>query len=449
MRTFAYKQDQPKERISSNLDWSNTAASGSAHRSAHRTHPLLRLQRTIGNRAVQGLLRRAAEGLETDSAAKASTRFEHDVGPKPPYPTARTTIQPKLAVSVPGDSYEQEADRVAAAVVAGYGPSVGGVSRDVQPKLYRAPMRPEDIADSVPPPGEERGAGPSVASASEEVQRGATGEAGAVGPHFEQSLQQAVSGRGETLPAPVRSFMESRLGRDFSAVQVHRDEQADALARTVNARAFTLGNSIFFARSQYHPESPEGQRLLAHELTHVVQQSDGRLSRQIQRQTSCSSYNGYSASNHVHSYNCAGLALRTYQFTSPPSAVIDAITANFIAPMTPASGSCDAGAVKFWLWEYDIKMEDDQGNVVAPTWQDFHIVAGRVDSAGNDPADVYSKNGRRPVYGPGTGPGFRPPARDRATSNDQTEQPLTVQGRPVFKVRSNMSESITCAGCHP
>jgi hypothetical protein len=124
--------------------------------------------------------------------------------------------------------------------------------------------------------------------------------------------------------------------------------------------------------------------------------------------------------------------------------------ANLIAPHTPSGGTCGAGKVKFWLWEYDIHTEDDQGNVVDPTWQDFHIVAGRVDALGNDPTDVYTKNGRRPVYGPGIGPGFRPPARDRATTNTPSEQPITTpQGRPVFKVRSNMTESISCADCHP
>jgi hypothetical protein len=244
--------------------------------------------------------------------------------------------------------------------------------------------------------------------------------------------------------------MEDRFGWDFSAVRVHSDGQADSLARGVNARAFTLGTDIFFARSEYQPQTREGQRLLAHELTHVVQHSDRRVSRQIQRQTRCASYSSYNAGADLHTYNCAGLALRTYRFTSPPSAVIDEIMANFTGPETPASGSCAAGRVKFWLWEYDIKLEDDLGTTVAPTWQDFHIVGGRTDAAGNDPTDVYTKNGRRPVHGPGTGPSFRPPARDRATSNDRTEAPInTPQGRPVYKVRSNMSESLTCAECHP
>ncbi|HSL69603.1 MAG TPA: hypothetical protein VK864_05135, partial [Longimicrobiales bacterium] len=99
---------------------------------------------------------------------------------------------------------------------------------------------------------------------------------------------------------------------------------------------------------------------------------------------------------------------------------------------------------------YDMKFEDDQGNLLAAAQRDFHVVGGRVDAQGNDPTNVYSKNGRRPVYGPGTGPGFKPAARERSTTNDRHETPgTTAQGRPVFKVRTNMSEDITCAGCHP
>ena len=212
--------------------------------------------------------------------------------------------------------------------------------------------------------------------------------------HFEQSVQQAVHGSGEALPTPTQSFMESRFGRDFSPVRVHNDSQADSLAQRISARAFTLGNDIFFARSQYQPESASGQRLLAHELTHVVQQSEGRLARQIQRQTSCSSYPGYNTSANLRTYNCAGLALRTYRFISPPSAVLNAIAANFIGPRTPSGGACDPTAVKFWLWQYDLGFEDDRGNSIAAAQPDFHIVAGQVDFMGNDPTDVYSKNSR-------------------------------------------------------
>ncbi|HLE57251.1 MAG TPA: DUF4157 domain-containing protein [Rhodothermia bacterium] len=363
---------------------------------------------------------------------------------------ARTGIQPKLTVSAPGDIYEREADRVADAVIAGNSPAMGPISQNVQPMLSRMFARPEDKYDSVTPPEGESATDSSEGSpAEEEVQRCAIGEAGAVTGRFEQSLQ-AVQGSGETLSAATDSFMGTRFDRDFSSVRVHSDARSDTLAKGVNARAFTLGNDIFFARSQYQPESRDGRRLLAHELTHVVQQSQGRLSRQIQRQTSCSSYPGYDSSIHLHSYNCAGLALRTYNNIAPSSAVPTAISANFINPTTPARRSCSAGKVKFWLWDYDVHTEDDQGNIVDPAWQDFHVVAGRTGRNGRNPTNVYSKNGRRPVYGPGTGPSFRPPTRERATRNHQNETPLDApNGGPLIKVRSNMSESLTCAGCYP
>lgn len=414
MRTLVQQQSRPK-------------ASFSLARSSTAAHP----QRQP---AVPGL----------------ATACGHDFSRVSVYATSRARPQAKLAVSSPGDQYEQEADRVAEAVIAGASQPASHVARGVQPKLYRAVLRPQDMADSIIPPGAETESEAPAAGSPEEVQRSATAAGAAVDVPFEQSLQQAVQRGGERLTPSTRSFMESRFGRDFSSVQIHRDAQADTLSRGINARAFTLGDNIFFARSQYQPHSQEGQRLLAHELTHVVQQSAGRVSRQIQRATSCSSYPSYDASKSVSTYNCAGLALRTYKFTSPPSAVISEIAANFIGPHTPSGGKCGPGKVKFWLWEYDIRMEDDLGTVVAPTWQDFHIVAGRTDALGADPSDVYTKNGARPVYGPGTGPDFRPPARDRATTNDPSETPITTPaGRPVFKVRSNISESITCADCHP
>jgi hypothetical protein len=407
-------------------------------------------QLTIGIQAVQRLLLANAEELEAGSATRASTCFAHDLSQIPLYPNTRTKIQPKLMGSTPGDIYEQEADRVADAVVAGYSPPIGHVSQGVQPKLYRVVVRPEDAVDSVFPPETESGAESPEASPTEEVQRSASGEAGAVPPHLEQSLQQATHGGGEALPVPTRSFMESRFGWDFSSVRVHSDARSHTLARDVGARAFTHDNDIFFARSQYQPDSPEGQRLLAHELTHVVQQSAGWVSRQVQRQTSCSSYPGYNSSADLLTYNCAGLATRTYQFIAPASAAYDSIMANFVGPQTPSGNQCGAGKVKFWLWEYDMHSEDDRGTRVSPDHRDFHVVAGRTDATGADPSDVYSKNGRRQVKGPGTGPGFRPAARERYLSNNPSETPATLpDGRPHFVVRSNMSEDISCAGCHP
>jgi hypothetical protein len=390
------------------------------------------------------------ERMDVNTAAR--TGFGYDFSQTPLYPKAsiKTKIQAKLTVSAPGDIYEQDADRVADEVMAGGPPAVVRATQGIQPKLCRVVMRPEDKYDSALPTEEESQDGLSQPGPSAEVQRSASGEANAPSSQFERSLDQAMRQGGEELPGPTRAFMETRLGWNFSSVRVHNDAKAHTLAREVSARAFTLNPHIFFDSSQYQPESTEGRHLLAHELTHVVQQSEGRLSRKIQRRTSCTSYSGYNASANLTAYNCAGLALRTYQWHSPPSDVYQAILANFVGPESPSGGTCGAGNVKFWLWEYDIHTEDDRGNIVNPTWQDFHVVAGRVDANGNDPTNVYTKNGARSVHGPGAGPSFRPPARDRATANDPSEQPITTPlGRPVFKVRTNMTESITCAGCSP
>ena len=81
--------------------------------------------------------------------------------------------------------------------------------------------------------------------------------------------------QGVPLPEPVRAEMEPRLQHDFSRVRVHADESAARSARDLSARAFTVGQHIYFGRSRYQPETATGQQLLAHELTHVVQQRQG------------------------------------------------------------------------------------------------------------------------------------------------------------------------------
>jgi hypothetical protein len=83
------------------------------------------------------------------------------------------------------------------------------------------------------------------------------------------------SGGGSTLDADTRTDMESRLGHDFGDVRVHTDGAADASARSVNAHAYTVGSNIVFQRDRYDPSSDSGKHMLAHELTHVVQQRSG------------------------------------------------------------------------------------------------------------------------------------------------------------------------------
>jgi len=84
---------------------------------------------------------------------------------------------------------------------------------------------------------------------------------------------QSVKGKGHPLSASERAFFEPRFGVDFDDVRVHSDARAAHVARSVNARAFTLGRNVVFGAGQYAQGMSEGRRLMAHELTHVVQQS--------------------------------------------------------------------------------------------------------------------------------------------------------------------------------
>src|SRR5204862_4298094 len=80
---------------------------------------------------------------------------------------------------------------------------------------------------------------------------------------------------GAALPAVTRSLLEPRFGRRFDAVRVHDGAAPAALAGSVRARAFTVGRDIFFGAGQYAPQSERGQRLVAHELVHTIQQGGG------------------------------------------------------------------------------------------------------------------------------------------------------------------------------
>ncbi|HET6420524.1 MAG TPA: DUF4157 domain-containing protein [Geobacteraceae bacterium] len=95
-----------------------------------------------------------------------------------------------------------------------------------------------------------------------------------VQPEVEDAIQSA-KGSGRGLDGAARSIMEPVFGADFSNVRVHTGPQADSLNRTLSARAFTTGRDIFFRDGEYNPGSSSGRDLLAHELTHVVQQGEG------------------------------------------------------------------------------------------------------------------------------------------------------------------------------
>lgn len=198
-----------------------------------------------------------------------------------------TPIQAKLSIGEPGDKYEQEADETARQVVQRiYQPQSKKLQRESLPEEENElQMRPEhDIQREALPEDEELQMKPegsvqreSLPDEEEElqmqlmVQRVADGGM-AASPDVEVGIQRA-RGSGQPLADNIREPMEQAFGADFSRVKVHTDPQADQLNKSIQAKAFTTGQDVFFQQGAYEPGSRGGQELLAHELTHVVQQS--------------------------------------------------------------------------------------------------------------------------------------------------------------------------------
>jgi hypothetical protein len=97
---------------------------------------------------------------------------------------------------------------------------------------------------------------------------------------IERSIDQARGG-GQAMDHRTRAHMERTFGADFSGVRIHADTRADGLSQSLSARAFTTGRDVFFRQGEYNPGSLSGRELLAHELTHVVQQNGDGIQREM------------------------------------------------------------------------------------------------------------------------------------------------------------------------
>lgn len=166
-------------------------------------------------------------------------------------------LQRKARLSKPDDPLEHEADRAAEAVL-------DVPSRDIPERLSRAPSTPqrEPIAE---------------ASAGYKVSAGASGTPHPPPAPSTEAVAAALGGLGSGQPLDdgTRVFMEARFGESFSDVRVHTGDRAAEVNSSLAARAFTVGQDIVFGEHKYAPGTSEGQRLLAHELAHVVQQRGG------------------------------------------------------------------------------------------------------------------------------------------------------------------------------
>jgi hypothetical protein len=192
---------------------------------------------------------------------------------------ARPVIQAKLEVGESHSPDEKEADRVADTVMRSPH-SAPAISRL---RSGNPPLRRACAACGKSPEAEAEGL----------VQRrcavcSTAVEAGDVADSLSARIQ-ARRGAGEQLPAATRTSFEARFQRDFGGVRVHRDGEAAELNQSLGARAFTVGHDIFFGRGAFAPGTSAGDWLLAHELTHTVQQGAAREAR-VQRATTDAQY---------------------------------------------------------------------------------------------------------------------------------------------------------------
>ena len=193
------------------------------------------------------------EGKKSNRA-KDSKKNHAFFSPKaPPKPLF---FQPKLTIGPVDDVYEREADAVADRVMRMSiveGETILPVQRmctecEEEEKLQRKEQPSNSVTTEAPP-----------------------------------VVGEAINSASKPLAEDTRSFMENRMGYDFSNVKIHTGSIATKSAQSINALAYTSGNNIVFNEGQYAPDTKSGKALLAHELTHVVQQNVAYKSNKIQR----------------------------------------------------------------------------------------------------------------------------------------------------------------------
>ena len=276
MRTCAQKPKATQQTTSA-----TSAIPGRAHIGQSReVNSSLHMQRSIRNQLT----------------STASPRFAHDFSQIPIRTKSPVSIQTKLTIGQPNNKYEQEADRVADqvmrmpenATVRRQAPAVRADKENLiqrqtleeikeeeeeEPYLYgKEPEESFPILESV----DTQDADELGEDEEEELllPKSNSGMAPQLTPGIARDIH-SIKGTGQPLPASERAFFEPRFGRDFSHVRVHTDNRAARTAQSINARAFTLGRDVVFGGGQYSPGTNSSRRLLAHELTHVVQQNGG------------------------------------------------------------------------------------------------------------------------------------------------------------------------------
>ena len=173
--------------------------------------------------------------------------------PGPQRAAVRRVIEPALRMSWPDDAHEREAERLGKAVLGGTAWAATAL----------APAAGFAVSGAAGAP-----------MAKLQVQRCACSES-SPSQAAPAAVRRGLRTSAHPLASNARRFMESRFGHDFSQVRVHADDQAALAARAIGAKAYTVGPDVVFGAGQYQPASRSGLQLIAHELTHVLQQRGG------------------------------------------------------------------------------------------------------------------------------------------------------------------------------
>ena len=282
---FASKVAKPQTNAAKTNSLARQHQTRAAQRPARdpvAVEPALMLQRSIGNQATLRFLAprvsspRGPHEQEADPASLtargATPGVSWDFSKIPIFASNRadrlqtpladlaprlfSPIQAKLKVGAVDDPLEHEADRVADQIMLTPAPGVSTTNTPPQVSRKCSACEEEERLQKRP-----NGPQPSEAEAPAIV-------------HW------ALRSPGKPLDAGSRNFFEARFAHDFSQVRVHHGATAEQSASAIGAHAYTVGRHIVFGRGQYAPATASGQRLLAHELTHVVQQSRGGLAVQ-------------------------------------------------------------------------------------------------------------------------------------------------------------------------
>ncbi len=182
----------------------------------------------------------------------------------------------RLSIGEPNDKYEKEADAVADAVV-----NKQSNKSVVQPKPISDIQRMCPECEKEKMVGVQKKEGPEKKE-EEMVQQKTNGTGATASPSLSNQIEHST-GKGNSLPSKTIHEMQSSFGADFSHVNIHTGTDAVQMNKELNAQAFTHGSDIYFNSGKYNPESSGGKQLLAHELTHVVQQQPAIQSKKIQR----------------------------------------------------------------------------------------------------------------------------------------------------------------------